>query len=108
MTPAQGSVAKPTPQLVADWRATDYRQHTGLLFAPRPRNDHTVAVELNAFAADVYKHAKTKPYYMSKGVYSIYAFPVKYEHKECLSCHSGTKLRDTAAVVAFAFKKAND
>lgn len=57
------------------------------------------------FGKAVYQEAKNGSKTFKRDNYWIYAAPIRFKHPQCLSCHSGAKLNDTACVVAFAFRK---
>ncbi len=94
------------PLYKTSWKSANLMKHRGLLFGFKALSQRGGDVDLEQFAVDTFARAKTRPFVSKREDYQLYSFPVKFEHKECLSCHPRAKLNATAAVLTFAFKKA--
>ncbi|HLK17263.1 MAG TPA: hypothetical protein VKT78_20835 [Fimbriimonadaceae bacterium] len=84
--------------------AVNHAPKDGLFNPEDPlRADHSA--KLARFGDQVFNLAKHGPTSLAKDGFDIYAAPIRFEHKACLSCHPRVKVGDVAAVMAFAFRK---
>ena len=90
----------------ATWLSANPSAHQKLLFLAKYSLQGQPGADLERFASDSFSKAKRRPFLAERAGYQLYSFPVKFEHKECISCHANAKLHQTAAVLTFAFKKA--